>query len=143
MYQKDYILRMIEMLGELIRAILGLITRGNFQQAEEKLNEAYLTFLRKDASFFHLIPVEKLTSTLLTEHNYTNGHLEILAELFYAEARLQDARGKHSESLVMYEKSLALFSFADENIRTYSEDRIEKIEKVRNRISEIMQHKNV
>ncbi len=143
MYQKDYILRMIEMLGELIRAILGLIVKGNFQQAEEKLNEAYLTFLRKDASFFHLIPVEKLTSTLLTEHNYTNGHLEILAELFYAEARLQDARGNHSESLVMYEKSLALFSFADENIRTYSEDRIEKIEKVRNRISEIMQHKNV
>ena len=142
MYQKDYILRMIEMLGELIRAILGLIVKGNFEQAEEKLNEAYLTFLRKDASFFHLIPVEKLTSTLLTEHNYTNGHLEILAELFHAEARLQDARGNHSESLVMYEKSLALFSFADENIRTYSEDRIEKIEKIRNRISEIMQHKN-
>ena len=61
MYQKDYILRMIEMLGELIRAILGLIVKGNFQQAEEKLNEAYLTFLRKDASFFHLIPLEKLT----------------------------------------------------------------------------------
>ena len=143
MYQKDYILRMIEMLGELIRAILGLIVKGNFQQAEEKLNEAYLTFLRRDASFFHLIPLEKLTSTLLTEHNYTNGHLEILAELFNAEARLQDAKGNLSESLAMYEKSLALFSFADENIRTYSEDRIEKIEKIRNRISEIMQHNNV
>jgi hypothetical protein len=142
MYQKDYILRMIEMLGELIRAILGLIVKGNFQQAEEKLNEAYLTFLRKDASFFHLIPLEKLTSTLLTEHNYTNGHLEILAELFHAEARLQDARGNLSESLAMYEKSLALFSFTDENFRTYSEDRIEKIEKIRNRISEIMKYKN-
>jgi hypothetical protein len=128
---------MIEMLGELVRAILGLIVKGNFQQAEEKLNEAYLTFLRKDASFFHLIPAEKLTSTLLTEHNYTNGHLEILAELFYAEARLKDAKGNHSESLAMYEKSLTLFYFTDENIRTYSEERIEKIEQIRNRISEI------
>jgi hypothetical protein len=137
MYQKDYILRMIEMLGELVRAILGLIVKGNYQQAEEKLNEAYLTFLRKDASFFHLIPVEKLTSTLLTEHNYTNGHLEILAELFYAEARLKDAKGNYSESLAMYEKSLTLFSFTDENIRTYSEERIEKTEQIRNRISEI------
>lgn len=134
---------MIEMLGDLIRAILGLIVRGNFQQAEEKLNEAYLTFLRKDASFFHLIPLEKLTSTLLTEHNYTNGHLEILAELFYAEARLRDARGDQPESLAMYEKSLALFSFTDENIRTYSQDRIEKIEQIRSRISEIMKEKNV
>jgi hypothetical protein len=143
MYQKDYILRMIEMLGELIRAILGLIVKGNFEQAEEKISEAYLTFLRKDASFFHLIPREKLTSTLLTEHNYTNGHLEILAELFYAEACLQDARGNLPECLVMYEKSLTLFSFTDENIRTYSEDRIEKIEKIRSRISDIMKNKNV
>jgi hypothetical protein len=142
MYQKDYILRMIEMLGELIRAILGMITRGNYQQAEEKLNEAYLTFLRKDASFFHLIPLDKLTSTLLTEHNYTNGHLEILAELFLAEARLQDARGNDSEGLALYEKSLTLFSFTDENFKTYSEDRIEKMEKIRGRISDIMQHKN-
>jgi hypothetical protein len=143
MYQKDYILRMIEMLGELIRAIFGMIARGNFQQAEEKLNEAYLTFLRKDASFFHLIPMEKLTSTLLTDHNYTNGHLEILAELFHAEARLQDARGNLPESLAMYEKSLVLFSFTDENFKTYSEDRIEKMEKIRKRISEIIQQKNV
>jgi hypothetical protein len=142
MYQKDYILRMIEMLGELIRAILGLIVKGNFQQAEEKINEAYLTFLRKDASFFHLIPLEKLTTTLLTEHNYTNGHLEILAELFYAEARLQDARGNLSGSLSLYEKSLTLFSFTDENFRTYSEDRIGKMAKIRRRISEIMQNKN-
>jgi len=139
MYQKDYILRMIEMLGELVRAILGLIVKGNFQQAEDKLNEAYLTFLRKDASFFHLIPLEKLTSTLLTEHNYTNGHLEMLAELFHAEARLQDAKGNLSESLAMYEKSLALLSFTDENIKTYSEDRIEKMQKIRNRISDLMQ----
>jgi len=143
MYQKDYILRMIEMLGELIRAILGLIVKGNFEQAEERISEAYLTFLRKDASFFHLIPREKLTSTLLTEHNYTNGHLEILAELFYVEACLQDARGNLSECLVMYEKSLTLFSFTDENIRTYSEDRIEKIEKIKSRISDIMKNKNV
>jgi hypothetical protein len=140
MYQKDYILRMIEMLGELIRAILGLIVRGNFQEAETKLNEAYLTFLRKDASFFHLIPFEKLTSTLLTEHNYTNGHLEILAELFHAEARLQDARGNFSESLAMYEKSLALFSYVNQNFRTYSEERMEKMEKITSRISEIRQH---
>jgi hypothetical protein len=132
---------MIEMLGELIRAILGMIVRGDVKLAEEKLNEAYLTFLRKDASFFHLIPLEKLTFTLLTEHNYTNGHLEILAELFNAEGALQDARGNLSDSLVMYEKSLSLFSFAEENVRTYSEDRIEKMGKIRKRMTEITQNK--
>jgi hypothetical protein len=33
MYQKDYILRMIEMLGEMIAGILGLIKKGEFEQA--------------------------------------------------------------------------------------------------------------
>jgi len=143
MFQKDYILRMIEMLGELIRSILGLIARGDLNQAEEKLNEAYLTFLRKDASFFHLIPSGKLTFTLLNEHNFTNGHLEILADLLNAEGRLQDARGNLHESLAMYEKSLALFSFTENNVRTYSADRIEKMERIRNRISEIRQNNKV
>ena len=137
MYQKDYILRMIEMLGELIRAIVGYITRGDFQPAREKLTEAYLTFLRKDASFFLNIPTDELSTTLLSDHNYTNGHLEILAELLYAEALLLDARGYSADSLVFYEKALKLFTFTDEADKTYSADRIEKISRIRNRICEL------
>jgi hypothetical protein len=137
MYQKDYILRMIEMLGELIRAILGLVTKGNYQQAQDKINEAYLTFLRKDAAFFQRIPADQLTTTLLMDHNYTHGHLEILAELFNAEARIKEARGLEPESLIFYEKSLTLFSFIEETDRTYSADRIEMMNRIRQRISEL------
>jgi tetratricopeptide (TPR) repeat protein len=136
MYQKDYILRMIEMFGELIRAIIGYITRGDYQLAQEKLTEAYLTFLRKDVSFFMNIPTEELSTTLMADHNYTNGHLEILAELFYAEALLHDAKGDPAESLIFYEKALKLFTFTDEANRTYSDDRIEKISRIRTRMSE-------
>lgn len=135
MYEKDYILRMIEMLGELIRAILGMITKGDMEQAGQKLNEAYLTFLRKDASFFHRIPAEQLTTILLTDHNYTQGHLEILAELIYAEALLQDAMGNFANSLDLYEKSLKLFTYTDENYRIYSTERLEKMDLIRKRIS--------
>jgi hypothetical protein len=137
MFQKDYILRMIEMLGELIRALLGLITRGEYDIAGKKLNEAYLAFLRKDASFFQNIPSDKLTTTLLTDHNYTQGHLEILAGLFYAEAMLREAQGDPSGSLEFYEKSLILFMFTEEAFRTYSADRIDKMEQIRKRITAI------
>jgi tetratricopeptide (TPR) repeat protein len=135
MYQKDYILRMIEMLGEMIRAIVGYITRGDYVLAKEKLTEAYLTFLRKDASFFLNIPADELSKTLLADHNYTNGHLEILAELLYAEALLHDSQGDPDNSLILYEKALKLFTFTDEVNRTYSTDRIEKITRIMNRIS--------
>lgn len=136
MYEKDYILRMIEMLGDLLRAIFGMITRGNYEQAGRELNEAYLTMLRKDAAFFQNIPIDRLTTTLITEHNFTNSHLEILAELLFAEATLLCAMDKKTESLPYYQKSLVLFEFIDQAYRTYSESRIERIKFIKEKIVE-------
>jgi hypothetical protein len=137
MYQKDYILRMIEMLGELLRAIFGLLSKKDFTQAEQKLSEAYISLLRNDASFFHRIPADQLTTTLLKDHHYTNDHLLILAELFNAEAVLRDTRGEHETCLEFYDKSLILFTFVEENDRTWSESRLQKMKKIRMRIDEL------
>jgi hypothetical protein len=137
MYQKDYILRMIEMLGDLLRGIFGLITRGDLKQAEAKLNEAFYVTLRKDSWFFQNIPVSDLTKTLIEDHNYTNDHLLILAELLYAEAELQLARNKKAVGLLNYQKSLALFEFVDQAYRTYSEDRLVRMNEIRKKISDI------
>ncbi len=137
MYQKDYILRMIEMLGDLLRAIFGLITRGDYGQAEEKLNEAFYTMLRKDSRFFQNIPVEKFTKTLIEDHNYTNNHLLILAELLHAEAELQFTCNNKADSILNFQKSLALFEFVDEAYRTYSEERLAKMEDIRKKIRDM------
>jgi len=127
---------MIEMLGDLLRAIFGLITKGDLELAGKELNEAYLTLLRKDAGFFQQIPADKLTTTLLADHHYTHSHLEILAGLFYAEARLREAAGNTAGSREFYEKSLKLFMFTLDHDRTYSPERQEKIEWIRKRLSE-------
>ena len=137
MYQKDYMLRMIEMLGELLRAIFGMITKGQYEQAEKSLHEAYLTTLRKDASFFQQIPIEQLTDELIKEHNFTNAHLEMLAELMFAEATLLCSKNKKQESLPFYHKSLLLFKFVNDSYRAYSRDRLEKMETITERLSEI------
>ncbi len=47
MYQRDYILRMIEMIGELIKGILGLIKKGEMSAAEQSIEYAYLNFLNR------------------------------------------------------------------------------------------------
>jgi hypothetical protein len=140
MYQKDYILRMIEMLGEILRAIFGKINRGQFEEAQQNIHDAYLTMLRKDSAFFQQIPEDKLTTLLIEEHNYTNAHLEILAELLYAEATWLHVRNKVSESLPYYQKSLRLFEFVDKAYRTYSQERLGKMEEIRKEILEILHH---
>lgn len=120
MLQRDYILRMIEMIGELIAGVLGLIRKGDFQKASLKLENAYSEFLKEDAAFFQNIPSEKLTQTLLEEHNYSHGHLEILSELFYAQAELFSAEGKDEEARKYYEKSLMLLEFVMKEGKVFS-----------------------
>jgi len=135
MFQKDYILRMIEMIGDLIAALLGLIKKGDFEQAEKMIERGYLEILRRDASFFKLIPKEQLTDKLLGDHHYTNGHLEVLSELFFAEATLNEAQNKLNNSLICYEKSLTLLEFLEKEDKTWSAKREDRIKLLHEKIA--------
>lgn len=135
MFQKDYILRMVEMIGDLIAALLGLIKKGDFEQAEKMLERGYYELLRRDASFFQLIPKEQLTDKLLGDHHYTNGHLEVLSELFFAEAMLSEAQNKWDNSLIYYEKSLTLLEFLEKEDKTWSAKREERIKLLNEKIA--------
>ena len=125
---------MIEMLGDLIAAVLGLIKKGDYKRASEQLGKIYYDMLKEDAAFFRTIPADELTHKLLKEHNYTNGHLEILAELFNSEAELEFAQGNRSGCLEYSTKSLILFEFIDNEQKTYSLAKTEKMNAIRNRI---------
>ena len=139
MYQKDYILRMIEMIADLIAQILGLLKKRNTKKASQILENAYRDFLKEDASFFRNLPKEKLTNSLIQEHNYTNEHLQVLAELFYAEAKVQTAKEQQALAREYYEKSLILFRFVAENSTSFSlslENKISLIEQSLNKLPE-------
>jgi hypothetical protein len=137
MYQRDFILRMIEMFGELLAGLLGLIRKKDFEQASQSLENAYFDFLKQDASLFRSIEIEKLTDELIKVHHYTNGHLDILSGLFYAEAELLYAQGKHQESVDFYEKALCLLNFIVKESNTYSQEKKSHLLAIQNRIVQI------
>jgi hypothetical protein len=128
---------MIAMMMKFIGELLGLIKKGELQKASEVLEEGYRKFLREDAIFFRNIPEDKLTKTLLQEHNYTSRHLEVLAELFNAEAELDLAKGSRKDSLEYSRKAILLFEFVDNEQKTYSAERLEKMAAIRKRIEEL------
>jgi hypothetical protein len=137
MYQRDYILRMIEMMGDFIAAVLKMFTKGDFPQASQMLENAYYDFLKQDAAFFRNIPAERLTEELLINHNYTNGHLELLAELFYAEAELAYKTGNLDYSLAFYQKTKLLLEFVTKESGTYSAEKDSRITSLEHRIIEL------
>jgi hypothetical protein len=135
MYQRDYILRMIEMLAQLIAGILKLIKTGDINQASHALENAYRFAFQHDSLNLRALPEEKLIENLLKEFHFTNGHLEMLAELFYAEAELLRAEEKHTASFLLYRKSLALYEYIDRESRSYSQDRQDKMLQIGDRLA--------
>lgn len=137
MYQRDFILRMIEMLAELVAGILALIKKGNYTKASQSIENAYTELLKQEARFFIKIPENELTSVLIQEHNYTNGHLEILSELFYLEAEVLYAQKANEKSLEFYQKSLTLLEFVMDESQTFSFKYQSKLALLESRISEL------
>lgn len=137
MYQKDYILRLIEQAFKFLSLVLDLIKKGELKEAAVELENSYYNFLKEDAAFFRNLPENDLTVRLLDEHNYTNDHLEILAGLFNAEAVLCKARSAREDCLEYSRKSLLLFEFVDKKSRTYSAERLKTIEEIRDRIKNL------
>jgi hypothetical protein len=125
---------MIEMLGDFIIAILGKIKKGDTEQANKQLEQIYYDFLKNDAAFFRSLTENQLTESLLAEHNYTHGHLQILSELFLVEAELRAARKEFTESKSYLKKSLKIFEFIDVEMKTFDEVRLNKIKQIRERI---------
>jgi tetratricopeptide (TPR) repeat protein len=137
MYQKDYLMKMLEMLGDFISSVLGFIKNGEFNRANELIEEAYADFLKQDAAYFNGLPVDKLTHHLLKEHNYTYGHLEVLAELFNAQAKLYYRQGKNRESLDYYEKALVVLKFVVSESKTFSQEKERQLAELQEKVREL------
>lgn len=134
MYQRDYILRMIEMMAQFIAAILAILRKGNIPEARQMLETAYYDFLKQDAAFFHGIPEDRLTDELIGQHHFTHGHLELLSELFYAEGEVEQSAGNRELSLTCFRKALRLVQFIVDNSDTFSPIREERILLLRSKI---------
>ncbi len=137
MFQKDYILRMIEMIGELVAGILGLLKKGKVQEASEELDRVYQEILKEDAAFFQSVPADQLTETLVKEHDYTHGHLEVLSELLYTEGEVQSAKGETNAAKAAYTKALRLYGFLEQQDKTFSFERQAKMAGLQEKIDKL------
>ena len=139
MIQRDYILRMIEMLGELLAGVINLIRKGEFKKAEQEIDRLYYDLLKQDANDINELSEENLTESLLQQHNYTNGHLEIFAELMYVQAELSKARKDYDLSADFYKKSLKLTQYIKTTTRTFSIERQNRELEIKDKLRHIKQ----
>ncbi|HLN20138.1 MAG TPA: hypothetical protein VK213_03560 [Bacteroidales bacterium] len=133
MYHRDYILRMVEMVEQLIAAIISKLRKGETNMASEQLGNIYQDVFRRDALYLRSSDEMNVTG-ILNSHKYNNVYLEILADLYNADAEINETIGDKAGAIKYLKNSLRIYEFLDNETKTYSLERINKMESIRKRI---------
>ncbi len=139
MYQKDYILRMIEMFGEMLAGIFGLLRKKRYEEASQAIENAYTELLRKNATEILKVDDEKLMVVLQKDFGFNQQQLEVLAGLLHAEAELNFMQKHFIKSKSLFWKSLTILKYLDKEQKIYSIERQNQIADIEKKMSEASQ----
>jgi hypothetical protein len=132
MYEKDYIMKMIEAFSMMIARIIGLREKGEPDRAGALILEAYDTILKIDPNSlkdFNEDEWEQFCSERTTEE------LEMIAELLKQEGEISIDTGKSEGVCRLLLKSLELLKYVDDQSGTFSMLRFEKISSLEEKLS--------
>lgn len=136
MYQRDYIMRLIEQFGQALQRILGVKEAKQFDAALHEISQAGKTLLGLDMTLLRALDDRQIVDFLTTSDGLDSGRCLVTAELFLQEGEITALLGEAEESIRNYSKSLSLFlSALDENKQLHNETYFSKVEDLRKRLS--------
>lgn len=137
MEQKDYLLREIEKIGLIIRAIRQRLFGGkdslaiNLNQQLEVEKGMLFRELNFDLDEFLQLDTEETSNYLNKYEGFNVENIECLAE-FISQIGLNE---KFDQSIISLEKSLQLYELVNRKSKTYSTEREKKITTIKNALN--------
>ena len=123
MLQRDYIQRLIR---EFMAALQRLIEKNEAGERQEEVRRLFTQYVG-DYTFYHTATLEDV---MLSFGKYPEEErlerINMLAELYYAEA---DSLSEPARTAVL-DRAFMLFDFIDRHSRTYSPDRLKKMDDI-------------
>jgi tetratricopeptide (TPR) repeat protein len=108
LFQRDYMMRMIQQMTEAIAAVIGLRQRKEHQEALEAIDELLDRKLRLKASLVHALSEEDLIAMLTTNGVVDTVSLEAIARLLREAGDIYEERGDEPAALSRWIKALGL-----------------------------------
>lgn len=128
MYQKDYILRLIEEFGRFLRIILRLKSEQQFEAASLQLKEAAEKLLQINLDELEKDPGQM--EHIILARAFHPDQSDILADILFLRAEILLDTGQKITATRLFEMSKLLLENNQEKSRSYSLDRIEKIRNI-------------
>lgn len=129
MYQRDFILRMIEDFFRFLKIILKLKEDKQYGQALDMINETAQKLLKLDIN--EVSSKEEVFENLFESTALSLEQMEILAGLLKTKAEIHQECSEIFSAINAYEKALRIYTFCQEHSKNYSMDRVNKISEIR------------
>jgi len=127
MLQQDYILRLIR---EFMAALAKALEKKEFTARREELRQLYNQYVGP-YSFYFTVPIDDVFDAIGQEEEQKRlPKLEMLAELYYAEADLVSLPDRER----LLQNAFTIFNYVDRYGGTYSMDRLQKIQNIRKKL---------
>ena len=124
MLQRDYIQRLIR---EFMAALQRLLEKKEVGERQEEVRRLFAQYMG-DYAFFHTASLDDIMRWFEKYHEEERlDRIGMLAELYYAEA---DTMSEPVRTGIL-ERAFMLFDFIDRHGRTFSLDRMEKMEAIK------------
>ena len=137
MEQKDYLLRYIEQLGKVLAALFDFKRREEYSEGLDLINETYVEMLKLDSCDLNSIPEKEIIPRLTDKHLLNHEQLEVAAELLKEEGEIYKLKKEYPRAKHRLKRALLLYDYLEKNDKTFSQERIEKVEKIKRLIDEI------
>jgi len=105
-FQRDYILRLVEQLSQTLGAVLTLKKARRFDEAELAISEAAKNLVGLDVKTLLALPVEQIVSLFSPSGSLDAGKCIVVAEILYEYGEIKSLRGE--EDLAYHARIRAL-----------------------------------
>jgi phosphoglycolate phosphatase-like HAD superfamily hydrolase len=132
MYERDYIMRMIEVFAKMVAAILGLREKGELDKARALVEEAYDTILKVNSGEIKAYDEEQWKQFCSQR---SPEELEMLADLLKVEGEIMLDSGKPEGVCQLLFKALQLLKLVEAQSGSFSVTRFDKITELEQKLS--------
>jgi predicted RNA-binding protein len=122
MFQRDYILRLIEEFARLMAALAGLKREGKLDEAFIMIDKAYIKLLKLEPKVVKSLNPDELLPFLQNEMDMNNEGLKMTGELLFEEGMIYVEKGDPVSAANVLGKSKMLILHLMEHETTYSFD---------------------
>ena len=116
MFEKDYLMRLIQTLLDAINKILNSIDNEDIEGAKKQISDSF-RLLGNEEDYFSKTDYKKLIEFFKSKEGNYLKRVEFLAELIYLEATIEENKILKYEK---FEKSKKLFEYYSEFSKEYS-----------------------